>query len=124
MQGDKSEAEGSIQRYVTKAKSRKQRSNVPAIRCQDMGQEDDLRGLGKVMDFMRGISILFFIINCIGFVTKLFGVFHYWRGGYHSDELPETTGLFSSILWTKLFSVFLGLSCRDKRSERGENYLG
>lgn len=75
MQGDKSEAEGSIQRYVTKVKSRKQRSNVPAIRCQDMGQEDDLRGLGKVMDFMRGISILFSSSSSTvtGFAMRHFG---------------------------------------------------
>ena len=29
-----------------------------------MAQEDDLRALGKIMDFMRGISVLFLIINC------------------------------------------------------------
>lgn len=28
-----------------------------------MQQEDDLRGLAKVMDFMRALSILFVIIN-------------------------------------------------------------
>lgn len=79
MQGDKREAEGSIQRYVTKAKSRKQRSNVPAIRCQDMGQEDDLRGLGKVMDF-TGISILFVIINCYWFCYEAFREWHFTIG--------------------------------------------
>ena len=29
-----------------------------------MAQEDDLRALGKVMDFMRGISVIFLLINC------------------------------------------------------------
>lgn len=28
-----------------------------------MQQEDDLRGLAKVMDFMRALSILFVVIN-------------------------------------------------------------
>jgi hypothetical protein len=28
-----------------------------------MQQEDDLRGLAKVMEFMRGVSILFCMIN-------------------------------------------------------------
>lgn len=28
-----------------------------------MSQEDDLRGLARVMDFMRALSILFVIIN-------------------------------------------------------------
>lgn len=29
-----------------------------------MQQEDDLRGLAKVMEFMRAISIIFVVINC------------------------------------------------------------
>ena len=32
-----------------------------------MAQEDDLRALGKVMDFMRGISVIFLLINCYWF---------------------------------------------------------
>lgn len=28
-----------------------------------MSQEDDLRGLAKVMDFMRALSVLFVIVN-------------------------------------------------------------
>lgn len=123
MQGDKSEAEGSIQRYVTKVKSRKQRSNVPAIRCQDMGQEDDLRGLGKVMDFMRGISILFVIINCYWFCYEAFREWNFTIGVVDRIlmNFQRTTGLFSSILWTKLFAVlFLGLSCLGTRGVKEE----
>lgn len=30
---------------------------------QNMQQEDDLRGLEKVMQFMRGISVLFLLVN-------------------------------------------------------------
>ena len=32
-----------------------------------MQNEDDLRGLAKVMDFMRAISILFVVINIYWF---------------------------------------------------------
>ncbi|GHV07277.1 hypothetical protein FACS189416_7880 [Bacteroidia bacterium] len=32
-----------------------------------MQQEDDLRGLAKVMDFMRALSILFVVINIYWF---------------------------------------------------------
>lgn len=30
-------------------------------------EEDDLRGLAKVMDFMRAISILFMLVHCYWF---------------------------------------------------------
>ncbi|WP_424037813.1 YWFCY domain-containing protein, partial [Porphyromonas endodontalis] len=29
-----------------------------------MAQEDDLRALSKIMDFMRGISVIFLLANC------------------------------------------------------------
>ena len=79
-----------------------------------MQQEDDLRALAKIMDFMRGASILFVIINIywycysaiclfdinIGVVDKILMNFH------------NTMGMFNSILWTKLSAVLLlGLSC-------------
>lgn len=38
-----------------------------------MQNEDDLRGLAKVMDFMRAISILFVVINIYWFVTSRSG---------------------------------------------------
>ena len=37
-----------------------------------MAQEDDLRALGKIMDFMRGISVLFLLINCYWFCYSAF----------------------------------------------------
>ena len=42
-----------------------------------MAQEDDLRALGKVMDFMRGISVIFLLINCYWFCYE---AFHVWGG--------------------------------------------
>nr|WP_311520748.1 conjugal transfer protein MobC [uncultured Porphyromonas sp.] len=88
-----------------------------------MGQEDDLRGLGKVMDFMRGISILFVIINCYWFCYEAFREWHFTIGVVDTIlmNFQRTTGLFSSILWTKLFSVlFLGLSCLGTRGVKEE----
>lgn len=77
-------------------------------------QEDDLRALAKIMDFLRAVSILFVVINIywycyeaikmwgvnIGVVDKILMNFH------------TTAGLFGSIVYTKLFAVLLlGLSC-------------
>lgn len=88
-----------------------------------MGQEDDLRGLGKVMDFMRGISILFVIINCYWFCYEAFLEWHFTISVVDTIlmNFQSTTGLFNSILWTKLFSVvFLGLSCLGTRGVKEE----
>ena len=88
-----------------------------------MAQEDDLRALGKIMDFMRGISVLFLLINCYWFCYE---AFHTW--GLTLSVLNKilmnfqrTAGLFSSILWTKLFCVlFLALSCLGTRGVKEE----
>lgn len=88
-----------------------------------MQNEDDLRGLAKVMEFMRAISILFVVINIywfcyqsiletginIGVVDKILLNFQ------------NTAGLFSNILWTKLFAVvFLALSCLGTKGVKEE----
>lgn len=77
-------------------------------------QDDDLRALAKIMDFLRAVSILFVVINIywycyeaiklwgvnIGVVDKILMNFH------------RTAGLFGSILYTKLAAVLLlALSC-------------
>ena len=79
-----------------------------------MQQEDDLRGLAKIMDFLRTTSILFVIINiywyCYGAMRELglnIGVV---------DKIlinfQNTMGMFNSISYTKLFAILLlGLSC-------------
>lgn len=79
-----------------------------------MQQEDDLRGLAKIMNFMRAISILVVLLNIYwfcyptflergfttGFVDKILINFH------------ETTGIFRNILYSKLASILLlALSC-------------
>lgn len=88
-----------------------------------MQQEDDLRALAKIMDFLRAVSILLVIMNIywycyeailywnvnIGVVDKILINFH------------RTAGLFSSTLWTKLFAVLLlGLSCMGTKGVKEE----
>ena len=88
-----------------------------------MAQEDDLRALGNIMDFMRGISVLFLLINCYWFCYSAFTSWHFTLGIIDKILLnfQRTTGLFSSMLWTKLFSVvFLGLSCLGTKGVKEE----
>lgn len=87
-------------------------------------EEDDLRGLAKVMDFMRAISIVFMLVHCYWFC---YGALN--EAGLTLDMIDKilmnfqkNTGLFSSILWTKFFIVlFLGLSCFGTRGVKNEN---
>ncbi|EFC70093.1 conjugal transfer protein MobC [Prevotella sp. oral taxon 299] len=88
-----------------------------------MAQEDDLRALGKVMDFMRGISVIFLLINCYWFCYEAFQQWHFTFGIINKIliNFQRTTGLFSSILWTKLFCVvFLALSCLGTKGVKEE----
>ena len=88
-----------------------------------MQQEDDLRGLAKVMEFMRAISILFCVIHIywycyeaiqdmgvnIGVVDKILFNFQ------------NTAGLFNNLLLTKMFAIiFLALSCLGTKGVKNE----
>ena len=88
-----------------------------------MAQEDDLRALGKVMDFMRGISVIFLLINCYWSCYEAFQSWHFTLGIINKIlmNFQRSTGLFSSILWTKLFCVvFLALSCLGTKGVKEE----
>ena len=88
-----------------------------------MAQEDDLRALGKVMDFMRGISVIFLLVNCYWFCYEAFHTWGFTLGIVDKIlmNFQRTTGLFSSILWTKLFCVvFLALSCLGTKGVKEE----
>ena len=88
-----------------------------------MQQEDDLRGLARVMDFMRAVSILFVGINVYWFC---YSTLKEWGVTFEVIDkilwnFQRTTGLFSSVLWTKLFSVvFLALSCIGTKGVKEE----
>ena len=79
-----------------------------------MQNEDDLRGLAKVMEFMRAVSILFGVIHIYWFCYQC--IRELWVNIGVVDTIllnfQRTAGLFSSPLYTKLFTVvFLALSC-------------
>lgn len=88
-----------------------------------MQNEDDLRGLAKVMEFMRAISILFVLMNIYWFCYQ---AIHEW--GINIGVVDKilmnfnrTAGLFNSILWTKIFAVvFLALSCLGTKGVKEE----
>lgn len=88
-----------------------------------MQGEDDLRGLAKIMAFMRAVSILLLLIHlywfCYGFflergwtlevINKILGNF------------DRTAGLFSHTLYTKAFAlVLLALSCLGTKGVKNE----
>ena len=75
------------------------------------------------MDFMRGISVIFLLINCYWFCYEAFQQWHFTLGIINKIlmNFQRTTGLFSSILWTKLFCVvFLALSCLGTKGVKEE----
>lgn len=88
-----------------------------------MQQEDDLRGLAKVMEFMRAISILLVVINIYWFC---YYAFREWNIGIAVVDkillnFNRTAGLFGNILYTKLFAVvFLALSCLGTKGVKEE----
>ena len=88
-----------------------------------MSQEDDLRGLSKVMDFMRALSILFVVIHIYWYC---YGQILAWNVNIGVIDrillnFDRTAGLFGSILYTKLFAVlFLGLSCLGTKGVKEE----
>lgn len=88
-----------------------------------MQQEDDLRGLAKVMEFMRAISIIFVVIHvywyCYQAITDL-GV----NIGIVDRILlnfQRTAGLFKNLLITKMFAlIFLALSCLGTKGVKNQ----
>ena len=88
-----------------------------------MQQEDDLRGLAKVMDFMRALSIIFVVLNIYWYCY-----YAIWEWNIQIEVLDKillnfnrTAGLFENILYTKIFSVlFLGLSCLGTKGVKEE----
>ena len=72
---------------------------------------------------MRGISVIFLLINCYWFCYEAFHVWGFTLGIIDKIlmNFQRATGLFSSILWTKLFCVvFLALSCLGTKGVKEE----
>ena len=88
-----------------------------------MQNEDDLRGLAKIMEFMRAISILFCVINVYWFCYE--AILEWGVNIGVVDRIlmnfNRTAGLFNSIVRTKIFAVvFLALSCLGTKGVKAE----
>ena len=77
-------------------------------------QEDDLRALAKIMDFLRAVSIILVVIHTYWYcyeAIQLWGI----NIGVVDRMLmnfQRTAGLFGCIIYTKIFAVILlALSC-------------
>ena len=88
-----------------------------------MQQEDDLRGLAKVMDFMRAVSIILVVMNVYWFCYAAIVDWHIQMGIVDRilTNFNRTAGLFHSILYTKLFAILLmALSCLGTKGVKEE----
>jgi len=88
-----------------------------------MQQEDDLRALAKIMDFLRAVSIILVVMNVYWYCYET--VFNHHVNIGVVDRIlmnfNRTAGLFHSILYSKLFAVLLlALSCMGTKGVKGE----
>src|SRR5690606_15280765 len=88
-----------------------------------MQGEDDLRGLAKIMAFMRAVSTLFVLMHlywfCYGFFME-----RGWTLEIINKILVNfnrTAGIFENFLYTKIFAlVLLALSCLGTKGVKNE----
>ena len=88
-----------------------------------MAQEDDLRALGKIMDFLRAVSIILAIMNVYWYCYEAMRMWGVTIGVVDRIliNFNRTGGLFHSILYTKLFSLLLlALSCLGAKGVKAE----
>ena len=88
-----------------------------------MAQEDDLRALGKIMDFLRAVSIILAIMNVYWYCYEAMRMWGVTIGVVDRIliNFNRTGGLFHSILYTKLFSLLLlALSCLGTKGMKAE----
>jgi hypothetical protein len=88
-----------------------------------MQGEDDLRGLAKIMAFMRAVSILLVLMHFYWFCYSFF-LEKGWTLQIINKILgnfQRTAGLFSHTLYTKIFAlVLLALSCLGTKGVKNE----
>ena len=88
-----------------------------------MQQEDDLRALAKIMDFLRAVSIILVVMNVYWYCYASIVEWHLNIGVVDRIMMNfnRTAGLFHSTLYTKLFSVLLlTLSCMGTKGVKEE----
>lgn len=88
-----------------------------------MQGEDDLRGLAKIMAFMRAVSILIILMHCYWYCYEFF-LDRGWTLEIINKILynfQKTAGLFSYPIFTKIFAlVLLALSCLGTKGVKNE----
>jgi hypothetical protein len=88
-----------------------------------MQGEDDLRGLAKIMAFMRAVSILLILMHLYWFCYGYF-IDRGWTLEVINkilDNFQRTAGLFSHTLYTKVFAlVLLALSCLGSKGVKNQ----
>jgi len=88
-----------------------------------MQGEDDLRGLAKIMAFMRAVSIIIVLMHLYWFCYGFF-IERGWTLEIINKILSNfqrTAGLFSHTLYTKVFAlVLLALSCLGTKGVKNE----
>jgi hypothetical protein len=88
-----------------------------------MQGEDDLRGLAKIMAFMRAVSILLVLMHFYWFCYRVFFDKGWTLQLINSilSGFQQKAGLFSELLYTKLFAlVLLALSCLGTKGVKNE----
>ena len=88
-----------------------------------MSQEDDLRALAKIMDFLRAVSIILVVMNVYWYCYEAVRLWGMDIGVVDRIlmNFNRTAGLFHSILYTKVFAVILlALSCLGTKGVKGE----
>ncbi|MET3535869.1 conjugal transfer protein MobC [Chryseobacterium limigenitum] len=88
-----------------------------------MQGEDDLRGLAKIMAFMRTVSVILVLMHLYWYCYSFFN-----DQGWSSElvnkilqNFDRTAGLFSRPLYSKLFAVLLlSLSCLGTKGVKSE----
>ena len=88
-----------------------------------MAQEDDLRALGKIMDFLRAVGIILAIMNVYWYCYEAMHIWGVTIGVVDRIliNFNRTGDLFHSILYTKLFSLLLlALSCLGTKGVKAE----
>uniref|UniRef100_UPI004028E755 YWFCY domain-containing protein n=1 Tax=Phocaeicola vulgatus TaxID=821 RepID=UPI004028E755 len=86
-------------------------------------QEDDLRALAKIMDFLRAVSIILVVMNVYWFCYEAISLWGLDIGVVDKIlmNFNRTAGLFRSVLYTKLFALLLlALSCMGTKGVKGE----
>lgn len=88
-----------------------------------MQGEDDLRGLAKIMAFMRAVSILLVLMHLYWFCYRFF-IERGWTLQIINEILQNfqrTAALFSHTLYTKVFAiVLLAFSCLGTKGVKNE----